>query len=190
MKIKSFLAFEVSKEMRKNLHSMATLLSTKVDCIHWVPPSSMHCTLRFFDNVDESLLSGKVSDTIQREVRHQKPFTLFGQGIGVFPNWRYPKILWSGLQGDTEAVMSLHAKLEEAFEAFGFKYDPRQFRLHLTLGRAKSKFKDPNTLMQLVEKLSERDYGSVLVNELVLYQIHLDEQEPRYTELNRFQLGK
>ena len=62
------------------------------------------------------MLLGKLSDTIEREVRHQSPIHLVGRGIGVFPNWRYPKVLWAGLTGDTESVISLHAKLEEAFQ--------------------------------------------------------------------------
>jgi len=189
MKIRSFLAFDISDEMKKGLVSIISLLSSKVKGVKWIRPELMHCTVRFFGDVEEELLLGKLSNVIGQEVRHQSPISLVGRGVGVFPNWRYPKVLWAGLHGDTESVISLHAKLEEAFEDFGFKEDKRVLRLHLTLGRAKSKFKGGKTLMKVVEKLGEKEFGKIVVDSLTLYKSVLAKEGPIYTVLKRFPLG-
>lgn len=190
MKLRSFLAFDVTEEMRGELARIIALLSAKTKDIRWIKPELMHCTLRFFGDVEEELLLGKLSNVIEREVRHQAPIHLLGRGIGVFPNWRYPRVLWAGIAGETESMMSLQAKLENAFEEFGFGKDPRVFRLHLTLGRAKSPIKHPETLMQLVEKLADRDFGEFTVSNLTLYKSVLTRDGPIYTPLKTFRLGK
>lgn len=190
MKIRSFLAFNISGEMKLELKSIIGLVAPKIGDVRWVREDLMHCTLRFFGEVEEEMLLGKLSDTIEREVRHQSPINLVGRGIGVFPNWRYPKVLWAGLTGDTESVISLHAKLEEAFKILKLKKDPRTLRLHLTLARAKkSSFKGKEQLMPLVEKLMAREFGEIEINQLILYKSELTPEGPTYTPLRTFTLG-
>lgn len=189
MKIRSFLAIDISDEMRKDLASIIALLAPKAKGLRWAKPELMHCTLHFFGSVEEELLLGKFSQVIEREVKHQAPLRLVGRGIGVFPNWRYPRVLWAGLTGDTEAVMSLHTKLGEAFEEFGFQKDPRALRLHLTLGRAKSKIKGSDAVMQMVGKMSDREFGEIDVRSLTLYKSVLTKEGPIYTVLKEFPFG-
>lgn len=189
MKIRSFLAFDIPPKMKAELGSVIGVLSQKARDIKWVKPERMHCTIRFFGDVEEDILLGKLSHIIEREVLHQAPIHLTGHGVGVFPNWRYPRILWAGLVGDTEAVMSLHAKLEQSFEELGLPRDPRVLRLHLTLGRARAPLKDCETLVHLVEKMGEHEFGSVNVDSLVLYKSVLTKEGPIYTALRKFQLG-
>ncbi|MBT3180997.1 MAG: RNA 2',3'-cyclic phosphodiesterase [Deltaproteobacteria bacterium] len=189
MKIRSFLAFDIAEDMRSELTKIVTLLTPKIRDVQWIKPELMHCTVRFFGDVEEELLLGNVSNVIEREVKHQSPVKLIGRGIGVFPNWRYPRVLWAGLHGETESMISLHAKLEEAFTEFGFKQDPRELRLHLTLGRAKKKFKDGRDLMGLVEKMSEKGFGEMMIDSLTLYKSELTKEGPIYTVLKKFPLG-
>jgi len=190
MKIRSFLAFDISEKMRTELASVISCLSEKANGLKWVEPSRMHCTLRFFGEVEEELLMGKISSVIERELLHQAPIHLMGHGIGAFPNWRYPKVIWAGLAGETEAMTQLQARLERAFEEFSFKKDKREFRLHLTLGRIKSRFGGRGELVNLVEKLAERKFGEIEIGNLTLYKSVLTREGPTYTALRRFTLGE
>jgi RNA 2',3'-cyclic 3'-phosphodiesterase len=189
MKLRAFLAFDITDKMRAELAQVIALLSPKAKGMRWVKPELMHCTLRFFGDVEEDLLLGKLSEVIAEEVRHQAPIHLAGQGIGVFPNWRYPRVLWAGLTGEAESMISLHARLEEAFSEFGFQKDPRALRLHLTLGRTKSPLKGCGPLMQVIEKLADRDFGGFPVTSLTLYKSVLTKDGPIYTALRSFPFG-
>lgn len=189
MKHRSFLAFDITDEMRAQFAQLIALLAPKGRGVRWVKPERMHCTLRFFGDVEEELLLGPLSEVIEREVRHQAPIRLRGQGVGVFPNWRYPRVFWAGLVGEAEAVVSLQARLEEAFGPFGFPRDPRAFRLHLTLGRTKSPLKGCQPLMQVVEKLADRAFGELEISALTLYKSVLAKEGPTYTALRRFPFG-
>ncbi|HPQ81748.1 MAG TPA: RNA 2',3'-cyclic phosphodiesterase [bacterium] len=189
MKHRAFLAFDITDHMRSELAQLIGILSSKAKGIRWVKPELMHCTLRFFGDVDEELLLGKLSDVVAESVLHQAPIHLLGEGVGCFPNWRYPKILWAGLGGDTEAVISLHSRLEEAFGEFGLQRDPRSLRLHLTLGRAKSALRGCEPLIQVVEKLTDRKFGELNVSALTLYKSVLTKDGPVYTALRKFPFG-
>lgn len=189
MKHRAFLAFDITDHMRAELAQVIGLLSTKTKGVRWVKPDLMHCTLRFFGEVDEDILDGRLSEVIAATVLHQAPIHILGEGIGCFPNWRYPRILWAGLGGDTEAMISLHARLEESFGEFGFQSDPRALRLHLTLGRAKSALKSCEPLIQVVEKLTDRRFGEFNVSALTLYKSVLTKDGPVYTALRKFPFG-
>lgn len=189
MKHRAFLAFDITDHMRAELAQVSAVLAPKAKGVRWVKPELMHCTLRFFGDVEEELLMGRLSEVVAEAVRHQGPIHIVGRGIGVFPNWRYPRVLWAGLGGDTEAMISLHARLETAFEEFGFAHDPRALRLHLTLGRARSALKSCEPLIQLVEKLTDRNFGEFNVKALTLYKSELTKDGPVYTPLHPFPFG-
>ena len=189
MKHRAFLAFDISDKMKAELAKVISVLSPKVTGVKWVEPKLMHCTIRFFGDVEEELLLGKLSSLIEREVLHQTPIHLKGQGVGAFPNWRYPKVFWAGLVGDAEALLSLQAKLEESFKTLGFAEDKRVFRLHLTLGRARSALKNCDALMQIVEKCADREFGEVVVDSLTLYKSVLTRDGSIYTPLKSFPMG-
>ena len=189
MKIRSFLAFDIPDELKGEFRKVIALLAPKVKGVKWVDLGRMHCTIRFFGDVEEEFLMGKLSKMIEGEVRHQAPFNLAGHGLGVFPNWRYPRVLWAGLQGDNEAVISLRAKLDKAFGDLDIKGDPRVLRLHLTLGRAKSPFKISKDLVKVVEKMVDEEFGDFTVDSLTLYKSVLTKEGPVYTALKKFPLG-
>lgn len=189
MKIRSFLAFDLTNEMKQKLGQIIGLLEPKAKGVKWVKPGLMHCTMKFFGDVDEEPLMGDLSRVIEETVRHQAPIHLKGVGIGVFPNWRYPRVIWAGLTGEVEAAIALHERLETVFEPFGLKRDDRAFRLHLTLGRAKSPLKNCGALVTLVEKLVDREFGEFDIDHLTLYKSVLTREGPIYTVLREFKLG-
>ncbi len=189
MKIRSFLAFDLTDEVRQELGQLIGLLSPKAKEVKWVKPDLMHCTMKFFGEVDEDFLTGDISRVIEETLTHQSPIHLKGVGVGVFPNWRYPRVIWAGLTGEVEAAIALHERLETVFEPYGLKKDDRTFRLHLTLGRAKAPLKNCSTLVTLVEKLVDREFGEFDVDHLTLYKSVLTREGPIYTPLRVFPLG-
>lgn len=189
MKIRSFLAFDIPEEVKAEMASVISVLASKERDVRWVAPELMHCTIRFFGEVEEKLLFQKLSPMIEQEVLHQAPVRLEARGIGVFPNWRYPRVIWAGIGGETETVVALHSKLEEAFQDFPLPKDQRMLRLHLTMGRAKSPIRANSPLLHLVEKMVEHAFGEFTVDALTLYESRLTKDGPIYTALRRFPLG-
>lgn len=190
MKIRSFLAFDIAEEMKKDLKALIDFLSPKAKGVKWVDPNLMHCTIKFFGDVEETILMGELSEIIKAEVAKTTAFRLKGVGIGAFPNWRYPRVIWAGLTGETEPIIGLHQRLEEVFEKFHIGRDQRALRLHLTLGRVKEAMKDKHDFISCVEKLSAKDFGNLEIKELMLYKSQLTPSGPIYTQLNSFPLKR
>lgn len=188
MKIRSFLAFDVPSEVQQNLAQTIDLMATKVSGVRWIPPNQMHCTVKFFGEVEEAVLLGSLTKLMIQETKQCPPVKLHVQGISVFPNWRYPRVVWAGLIGDFSPLVELHEALEKKSIPFGIASDARAFRLHLTLGRTNAAMKDPNALMSFIEKQVNFDFGEMLIDRLTLFKSVLTPNGSVYSALHQFRL--
>lgn len=187
MKVRSFLAFTIPDDVRKKLGRMIEDFKGREKNVKWVAPDKMHVTMKFFGSVEEELLLGNISDGIGTAVSGRGGARLVCQGIGVFPNWKYPRVIWAGFMGETEKVINLQAAVEKALSGFDLHDDQRKFRLHLTLGRTDGKLK--NTLLtNFVENLGPVTFGEVHVDKLILFKSMLTKTGPIYTSLKEFSL--
>ncbi len=55
----------------------------------------------------------------------------------MFPNASRPRVLWVGVNGNTDALESLASSVENALEPLGFPRDKRGFNAHLTVARVR-----------------------------------------------------
>lgn len=183
----AFLAFDLSKQAKENLGGLIRSLQTQTKSVRWIEPEKLHCTLKFFREIDEMVLKESVSQTIQQTAQKLSPVFLECVGVGVFPNWKYPSILWAGFTGEVETVVGWHTQLEEAFASYKIPKDPRQFRMHVTFGRMKSPVKKAAWLKTL-EKMVTYSFGKVPVDRLTLYKSELTKEGAVYTPLMEFPL--
>lgn len=188
MKLRAFLAFDIPDWVQEKLAALITDLRQYDDAVRWTDAGKFHVTVAFFGSVDEATLLGPASDRIATVVAQSKPVALECQGIGVFPNWKYPRVVWAGFAGETDPLLHLHHQLATALTEFGIDADERAFRLHLTLGRAKS-LKGASPLVKRVESLGPISFGEVTVDQLVLYKSQLTKEGSIYTALKAFPLG-
>lgn len=101
--------------------------------VRWVPPESMHITLRFIGEV-----TGHVREDIfdaLGTVRAQ-PFELTLKGVGHFESGRRPRVLWVGVQRNP-GLLHLQHRVEAAIQRAGLEPEGRKFRPHVTLARIK-----------------------------------------------------
>lgn len=189
MKIRSFLAFDVPKDVTQKLARMIADFSKKETGVRWLAAENMHVTMKFFGDVEEELLTGDISKAIESVTSQTGAIPLECSGVGVFPNWKYPRIIWAGFLGDADPVLNLKAHLDEALASFPLKQDARAFRLHLTIGRAKE-LKRTGLLMTLINELGPISFGRVLIDKLTLYKSVLTKGGSIYTAIREFKLKK
>lgn len=189
MKVRSFLAFDIPSKVKQPLGRLIADFSKKEMGVRWIPAENLHVTMKFFGDVDETLLLGDISSAIEKITSNLKTVTLDCQGLGVFPNWKYPRIIWAGFIGDSQPVLDLYSELDGALASFQLKKDARAFRLHLTIGRAKE-LKSTGILMNLINELGPINFGSVTIDHLTLYKSVLTREGSVYTALKRFEFNK
>ncbi|OGQ23618.1 MAG: 2'-5' RNA ligase [Deltaproteobacteria bacterium RIFCSPLOWO2_02_FULL_44_10] len=187
MKIRFFLAFSIPADIQLKLNTLIQLMAEKAPGIKWVDPKLIHGTIKFFGDVEEGFLLDQISSVIERNLRGMEHIHLQVVGLSVFPNWRYPKVIWAGLSGDTERAANLHYHFEEILLPLGVPKDERTFRLHLTLGRVNgAPLKNAKTLTSFLEKQVGHEFGTLTVDRLTLYKSVLTKNGPQYTSLKEF----
>lgn len=178
----------IPTKVRQKVGALIHEFQQKSPEIQWIPPEKLHVTLSFFGNVDEAVLGQEMVPALQKALSSEPPLDLNCVGLGVFPNWKYPKIIWAGITGDTDRLLLLHDHLNHVLSPFDIKPDRRLFRPHLTIGRAEKIRKDAH-IVRLVEQLGPIGFGHFAVKNLTLFRSELTKDGPIYTPLQVLPLG-
>jgi 2'-5' RNA ligase len=184
--IRSFIAIELPEETRRTLTAIQEQLKQTGAGVRWVKPGSIHLTLKFLGNI----LPAQVDDiaaAAAQIVRDESPITLCAAGLGAFPSQRKPRVIWVGLRGEVERLVSIQARIENALETLGFAQEQRPFRPHLTIGRVKDR-RRLQTLIDAMTTLELPEFNSFDAAEIILYKSDLRPTGAIYTKLHRMPL--
>ncbi len=135
-------------------------------------PETLHLTLTFI----KSLPPVRVDDVrvcMEKAVSRIPFFSLSASGIGVFPSIKHPRVIWSGVRGQTDILGTLAAHLEQQlFESLGIVFDKKRFSPHLTLVRVKNDI-SPRAMVQLIQKFENAASQEFLVSDIRLFRSEL-----------------
>ena len=180
--IRAFLALDPPEEILREIGRVQERLKRLIHGdVRWVRPESIHLTLKFFGDIRDGEVE-TISTVAGRAAADVGPFELAIGGAGVFPDMKRPRVIWLGMNGDTERLTIFQNGLERALREIGFPGEERPFRPHLTLGRIRS----PKGLGGLAEALkqAEKDADArFTVSGLCLFKSELTPQGAIYTRL-------
>ena len=183
--IRVFIALLIPNESRAVLSGAIDRLQTQAPTgVKWVDPQGIHLTLKFFGNIASSWKE-PVLEVMGDVGRLAAPFSLELSSLGVFPNERQPRVLWSGVDGDMEALAGLQEEVEQAMLALGFRREKRRFNPHLTIGRVRASV-GKAARQQVGNVMSATDLGPVeswRVDSMHLVQSTLTPQGAIYDSL-------
>jgi 2'-5' RNA ligase len=136
--MRTFVAIPLPVECQAMLDQMQHGLRACGAEVGWVAIPSIHLTLKFLGEIDPEVIP-KLAEALEAASEPEHGFELRLHGLGCFPNQKSPRVIWCGIEGDTDALLSLHQRVESACSQFGFLPEDRSFKAHLTLGRVKGK---------------------------------------------------
>jgi 2'-5' RNA ligase len=133
--IRAFIAIELSEDVKNRLRALQDILKA-VDpgCAKWVSPDSIHLTLKFLGNTPVGKLDNIVQ-VMEKTARDATSFQIEITGLGAFPNLKRVQIVWVGVSGKVEQLLSLQKDLDAGLAKLGFPRENRTFIPHLTLAR-------------------------------------------------------
>src|SRR5439155_63389 len=104
--------------------------------VSWTKPEQFHLTLKFLGNVEAQQVD-ELTKALSAACRAFGPLHLRAERMGAFPNLRFPRVIWIGLN-DAEQKLSLvqHA-IEPACSPFTAEKPEDRFSGHVTLARVK-----------------------------------------------------
>ena len=181
--IRSFLAFDIDNEivMKRLVVAQGLLLKTGAD-LKTVEPQNIHITVRFLGNVSEQTIE-KIFLEMQK--LQFSPFDVKIQGVGAFPDVRYPRVVWAGITQGANDLRQIFSQLEPHLQALGFAPDPKGFSPHLTIARVRSG-RNKAELAKFINDNSDFDFGVVHAKCFRLKRSELRPNGPIYSTLKEF----
>ncbi len=185
-KIRSFIAVDLSAAVRAALGRLLDELRALKCDVRWVRVEGMHVTLKFLGWVDVTRLA-QVHDSVAAAVASEPALRVRARGLGAFPGWRRPRVLWVGLEGD--GLPALARVVETAVNGLGFEPERRAFTPHITLGRVGG-MRGWSRVEEVFKTHLSDDFGESLIDAVTIYRSTLRPQGAVYTPLWTISLSR
>ena len=149
----------------------------------WTKPESMHLTLRFLGNVESTRIP-ELTENLGVRLAGFGEFAVVCEGLGCFPDLRYPRVVWASVHDTDERLAHLYGRVDEAVQGFAEQPAEERFVGHITLARPKQiKRFTAEQLAQFVEHAETPRLGEWRVLSVALIRSQLSAAGASYTEL-------
>lgn len=175
-----FIAVPVSSEIQQWLSAWMSDLQRLAAFRRWTHPLDYHLTMKFLGETAEEKIPS-IIEQLNRKVANKTPFTLTMQDLGHFGPPKSPSVLWAGIGGDTDRLLSIYNDTEEAVLELGWPREQRSYHPHLTLAR-QYKGSVPYSDLKLPSPYQSGHHPAWTVDRILLYRSHLN-RKPMYEPL-------
>ncbi len=176
--VRTFVAVEIS--LPTELRTVLRQFREMGRAVKAVESAATHITLKFLGDTPMEQL-GEIANAIESAAGSREAFELELKGIGAFPHWGRPQVVWAGVSPE-QPLVQLAKQLEEALEPLGYPRERRAFHPHLTLARIKAK--PPAELKEIADAHETESFGSQIIDTVIYYQSELKPTGPIYTPLS------
>jgi 2'-5' RNA ligase len=185
MDIRCFISINLDEYTQKKVGDIIDVLNKYEADIKWVNPENLHLTLKFLGNTPEERLN-LIKEALENVASKYHPFYTKIKGMGVFPNKRYPRVLWVGVE-NKEILIEIQRQVETEMSFIGYKKEQKEFSPHVTIGRARSSFRVQNVL-ECLDSYKDYDFGILCVKNIYIMRSDLNPKGPKYTKLYEISL--
>ncbi|MFP3951621.1 MAG: RNA 2',3'-cyclic phosphodiesterase [Candidatus Bathyarchaeia archaeon] len=180
MGTRCFIAVELDKiDIRMRFQQVQRRLEATGANIKSVEPENIHITMKFLGNIPDNVVP-QVGRLVEELEVH--PFHLEIRGVGVFPHLGYIKVIWAGVEGDTDVLLDVQERLDEELTVLGFKPERQKFHPHATLCRVRGG-RNKELLVEELQELENTAFGEIDIDQIALKKSKLTPQGPIYTTL-------
>lgn len=99
MQMRVFISVNLSALARKELGELTQKLQKSHWPVRWEEISKIHVTLAFLGKLKNSKTL-KLRAIVKKACLGINPFEVSFKGLGSFPNFIEPRVIWMGLKGD------------------------------------------------------------------------------------------
>ncbi len=181
--IRAFVAIPLSEAVRSAIEETQRQMRRLTSNIRWVPPGNIHLTLKFLGDVHPQRVDAIAAQMDLVAAASGAPFPLKLGAAGAFPSVHRARVLWLGVDGETDRLLAVQTALESALEHLGINREKRRFRAHLTIGRARRPV-DGQRLARSLEALTPPSAVPFAAAQLNLYESSLKPGGAVYTCLH------
>jgi len=178
MDLRCFIAIEIPAPVRREITEMADILKKYDADIKWVSVENLHVTLKFLGSTPDKS-APEIRDSLLKMVSSFRPFYIKIVGTGLFPNRKFPRVIWVGVDNG-EALLKLAADIDVSMSLLGYKKEEREFKPHLTLGRVRSR-EGLTSIVNELDNFKDKEFGLFTVDRIKLMRSELKPKGPEYS---------
>lgn len=182
--IRAFVAILLGEPERAAVAAAIDRWRPLSGAVAWVPPANLHLTLQFLGNQPEERLAAAEA-ALAAAVAPGAPFETTLHGVGAFPGFERPRILWVGFAHGALELRALQARVADALAREGFPREERAWHAHLTIGRVHDERRwrreSGPALRQAIAQAAATRFGTLRVSEVALMRSELSPRGARYT---------
>jgi RNA 2',3'-cyclic 3'-phosphodiesterase len=157
--------------------------------IRWTRREQFHLTLRFLGDVEAARVEA-LGEALRRACQGFPPLRLRAEGLGCFPDLRYPRVLWTGVAEEAGQLARLQEAVEVASRDFTTEKKEERFTGHVTLARIKGiKRSEAEALAQAAVSMKDRRFGEWTACKIELMRSELSPQGARHTPVAALDLS-
>jgi 2'-5' RNA ligase len=193
-----FVALDVADDIRRKIAGFLEGVRGFAPDARWVPPESLHVTLKFLGERPEAELAR--IEAALAEIRSAAVEVSF-RGHGFFPTARSARVFWIGVQAGPE-LKALAEQVDGAMAALGVEREQHEFSPHLTLARGgrgsgvphSSRGNVPNPqfehLQKQLSRLAPLEFGTMTAPAFHLFESKLAPGGAQYRKVKTFALER
>jgi len=212
--VRTFIALEMSGEVTQALGRLVRRLKKLSSWslgsqVRWVDAKGFHLTLCFLGEVDWTRTQ-EICRVAGPIIAKRSPFLISCRGLGVFPNWQAPRVVWAGVEepdgppqelseaaverlgtaAECPVLTNLQRELRQALLDRRFFPDTKPFHPHVTLGRVSAAARGQASSSPLPAGILEEEFGQIWVERLKLMSSERNRDGAIYHSLATLELGK
>ena len=184
--IRCFIAIEIPETIQNQLARIQGTLRKQIQKASWVKPNNIHLTLKFLGDVEPEDIQ-TIGEAIEGVAIRHRSFSLRIGGLGAFPNFARPRVMWTGVKAGGERVSALAQDINVALSDCGFPLDTKKFNPHLTLARLKARI-DLRSYTSQYRQYDRIDGAEMNVKTISLIQSQLHPTGAIYSTLQSYSL--
>jgi 2'-5' RNA ligase len=186
--MRTFIAVDISAEARRIVAERIAFLRAQFSDLRvgWDKPEKLHLTVKFLGEIPSEKLT-QVIAAVENAAKEIEPFSLVLENAGAFPPRGAARVLWLGVNDESQNLSEFQKRLETETERIGFERERRTFKPHLTIAR----LKEPEKSRSLTDLHLKTDFPAVNfpVSEIVVYKSDLRPNGSIYTPLAKIDLS-
>ena len=186
-KIRTFIAFDLPDDILEIIGETQKKLNKNGLRLKWLPVSNIHLTIKFIGDMPINRVEN-VTEMMAVSAGNFGPISIFARSMGVFPGLRRPNVLWLGIDGALDRLVTFQQALDTNLASIGLPPEKRPFRGHLTIGRVKGKI-NTERLKDCLRFYYDFQARRFALEKIKLYQSELKPTGAEYTCLKSVSLS-
>jgi RNA 2',3'-cyclic 3'-phosphodiesterase len=181
--LRLFIAVPVPESIKDEIERAQAELRRAVakEPVRWTRREQFHLTLKFLGNVQPTRLDA-LAQAMAEGAGGFPPLLLRAEGVGFFPDARFPRVAWVGLRDREGRLAGLQSAIEAKVQEFTSEPPEKRFAGHVTLGRIKG-LKRPGAerLAAAAASMAGRFFGEWTAGSVELVRSELAAEGARYS---------